>query len=84
MDADVELSGLPLDDDDLERYQEEDAKGKYALWQLRKTGSGDRREDRPTMFFAVKSPDNTDVWPIGPTGYEKSLALRSKGIQKAM
>jgi hypothetical protein len=28
MDADAELSGLPLDDNDLERYQEEDEKGK--------------------------------------------------------
>ncbi|MGO8973317.1 MAG: site-specific DNA-methyltransferase [Steroidobacteraceae bacterium] len=82
MDADVELSGLPLDDDDLERYQEEDAKGKYALWQLRKTGSGDRREDRPTMFFAVKSPDNTDVWPIGPTGYESRWRYDPKGYKK--
>jgi adenine-specific DNA-methyltransferase len=82
MDADVELSGLPLDDDDLDRYQEEDVKGKYALWQLRKTGSGDRREDRPTMCYAVKSPDNADVWPIGPTGYESRWRYDPKGYRK--
>jgi adenine-specific DNA-methyltransferase len=81
-DPDVELAGLPLDDSDVERYQEEDEKGKYALWQLRKTGSGDRREDRPTMFFAVKSPDNTDVWPIGPTGYESRWRYDPKGYRK--
>jgi adenine-specific DNA-methyltransferase len=82
LDADLELSGLPLDDDDLERYQEEDENGKYALWQFRKTGKGDRREDRPTMFFPIKSPDGTDVLPIGPTGYESRWRYDPKGYHK--
>ncbi|MFN8467261.1 MAG: site-specific DNA-methyltransferase [Caldilineaceae bacterium] len=79
---DVEFSGLPLDDSDLERYQEEDDKGKYALWQLRKTGSNDRREDRPNMFFAIKNPDGNDVWPLGPTGYESCWRFDPKGYKR--
>jgi adenine-specific DNA-methyltransferase len=81
-DNDSELSGLALDENDLERYQEEDARGKYALWQLRKTGSGDRREDRPNMFFPVKSPDGTEVFPMGPTGYESRWRFDQKGYDR--
>src|SRR6266508_4774259 len=79
---DTELSGLPLDDHDLERYQDEDERGKYALWQLRKTGSNDRRTDRPTMYFSVKDPDGKDVLPIGPTGYESCWRYDPKGYAR--
>lgn len=78
----TELSGLPLDDKDLERYEQQDERGKYALWQLRKTGSNDRRTDRPNMFFPVKNPDGTDVWPIGPTGYESCWRFDPKGYAR--
>ncbi len=37
---------------------------------LRRTGGENRREDRPTMFFAVQDPDGGDVYPIAPEGYE--------------
>jgi adenine-specific DNA-methyltransferase len=81
-DQDNELSGLPLDESDLERYQDEDERGKYALWQLRKTGSGDRREDRPTMFFSVRDPDGNDVYPIGPGGYESRWRFDPRGYAR--
>jgi len=79
---DFELAGLPLSDVDLERYDEEDERGKYALWQLRKTGYGDRREDRPTMFFPTIDPDANEVWPIGPTGYESRWRFDPKGYSR--
>lgn len=81
-DPDAELSGLPLDENDLERYQAEDSRGKYALWQLRKTGSNDRRTDRPNMYFPIKDPDGNDVWPIGPTGYESCWRFDPKGYER--
>lgn len=81
-DPDTELSGLPLAENDLERYEEEDERGKYALWQLRKTGSNDRREDRPNMFFPVIDPVGNNVYPIGPTGYESCWRFDSKGYAK--
>ncbi|MDO5714775.1 MAG: DNA methyltransferase, partial [Tissierellia bacterium] len=37
---------------------------------LRRTGGEDRREDRPTMYYPLISPDGTEIYPIGPTGYE--------------
>jgi adenine-specific DNA-methyltransferase len=80
--ADIELSGLPLDESDIERYQDCDERGKYALWQLRKTGSGDRRTDRPNMYFAIKDPDGNDVLPIGPSGYESRWRFDPKGYKR--
>ncbi|MGV8027088.1 MAG: site-specific DNA-methyltransferase [Anaerolineaceae bacterium] len=79
---DIDLAGLPLTDDDLERYEGEDKKGKYALWQLRKTGSHDRREERPNMYFPIKDPDGNDVLPIGPTGYESCWRFDPKGFKR--
>ncbi len=81
-DPDLELSGLPLSESDLERYEEEDDKGKYALWQLRKTGSNDRRTDRPNMYFAIKDPEGNEIWPVGPTGYESCWRFDKKGYER--
>ena len=58
-----------MDEKDLKRFNEEDDKGRYSMLQLRKTGNADTREDRPNMFYAIKSPDGSDVYPFGPTGY---------------
>ena len=46
--------GLPLTDEQRAQYSETDEYGeKYTLRDLRKRGSGDRREDRPNMFFPI-------------------------------
>jgi len=37
---------------------------------LRQWGQGDRREDRPTMYFPVESQDFGQVYPIRPDGSE--------------
>ena len=37
---------------------------------LRQWGQGDRREDRPTMYFPVESEDFGQVYPIRPDGSE--------------
>lgn len=64
------LNGLPLDDKDKKRFSYEDDFGKYSILQLRKTGKNDRRENRPNLFFPIKAPDNSLVYPLGPGGYE--------------
>ena len=64
------LNGLPLTEHDLLRFENEDSKGKYAYDQLRKTGSNDKRTDRPNMFYAVLNPDGEELFPTGPGGYE--------------
>lgn len=80
--SEVELTGLPLDDNDIERYEESDDRGNYALWQLRKTGSNDRRTDRPNMYFPITDPDGGVVLPIGPTGYDSCWRFDLKGYKR--
>ncbi len=67
---DVDLSGLPLTEHDLKRFQNKDSKGNYAFDQMRKTGSNDKRTDRPNMYYAVIDPDGDEVFPIASAGYE--------------
>lgn len=67
---DFELGGLELSEEDKKRFNMSDEKGMYSILQMRKTGTNDRREDRPFLYYSVKAPDGTDVFPIGPTGYD--------------
>lgn len=54
-----------------DHYDKRDKEGKpYCLRTLRMTGPGSAREDRPTMHYAVTSPDGTDVFPIRADGTE--------------
>lgn len=59
-----------LSEEDKLRFNKEDENGRYSILQFRKTGNGDKREDRPNLFFPLISPDGSEVFPIGPTGYE--------------
>lgn len=76
--VDIDLSGLPLNDHDMKRFNNEDENGKYAYDQLRKTGSADRREDRPNMYYPVVSPDGDEVYPIASGGYEGRWRVEKK------
>ena len=64
------LLGLPMSEQEMALYDQEDDKGRYLTRSLRRTGGENRREDRPTMYFAVQDPDGGDVYPIAPEGYE--------------
>ena len=64
------INGMPMTEEDASIYDLEDEKGRYLIRSLRRTGGEDRREDRPTMFFPIVSPDGTEIYPMGPTGYE--------------
>ena len=41
---------------------------KYKTQLLRKWGSNSRREDRPNLFYAIKAPDGSDVFPKNGAG----------------
>lgn len=66
----VVIDGIEFSDEDALIYDKEDANGRYLIRSLRRTGGEDRREDRPTMYYAVEAPDGTKVFPIAPAGYE--------------
>lgn len=82
--AGYKIGGIPLSDKDLARYSLKDKKGNFSILQLRRTGGEDRREDRPTMFFPIKAPDGTDVFPYGPTGYESRWRVGPNKVQQML
>ena len=49
-------------------YKSEDEKGKFRLIKLIKWGTAAKKEDRPTMYFPIKSPNKENVYPIAPDG----------------
>jgi len=63
-------NGLPLSEGDMARFNQQDERGRYSTLQFRKTGSNDRREDRPNLYYSLVAPDGSEVFPIGPGGYE--------------
>lgn len=68
--SEFEFNPLAMDEVDLQIYDQEDAKGRYLLRSLRRTGGENRREDRPTMYFPVMAPDGTQIYPLAPEGWE--------------
>ena len=58
------LADEELQPDDLNRFKYEDSNGKYGILQLRKTGSNDRKEDRPNLFYPVVSPSGDQFYQL--------------------
>jgi len=52
----------------ISQYNKKDEIGSYKIVKLEKWGSGARKEDRPTMHFALTSPDGNDYFPVAPDG----------------
>ena len=77
-----QIGGIPLTQEDLNRYNMQDEKGNFSILQLRRTGGEDRREDRPTMFFPIIAPDGTEVYPYGPSGYESRWRVGPEKVKK--
>lgn len=82
--AEFDLSGLPLTSKDIKRFDNEDDRGKFAYDQMRKTGSNDRRSDRPKLYYAVQAPDGQDVFPIAPAGYESCWRFEKKTYERLL
>ena len=77
----IELNGLDLTEKDKLRFQNQDDVGFYAYEQLRKTGSNDKREDRPNMYYGIKNPDGELVYPITATGYEGRWRVKKSNYE---
>ncbi len=67
---DFVLGKLDLTEKDKKRFSRKDKNGLYSILQWRKTGNGDRRQDRPNLYYPVLGPDGKEVYPTGPTGYQ--------------
>jgi len=78
------LFGLPLSEKDKARFNNEDERGRYSLLQLRKTGSADRKEDRPSMYYPITAPDGSEVLPVGPGGYKSRWRFGQEKYNEAV
>lgn len=78
----LDIAGIPLNSHDLRRFENEDERGWYAYDQLRKTGSNDRREDRPNMYYAVIDPDGNEVFPTATAGYDSRWRVEKKTYEQ--
>ena len=78
------VGGLELDEKDVARYNLEDERGKFSILQLRRTGGEGRREDRPSMYFGIETPDGKVVYPKGPTGYDSRWRVGRETYEKML
>lgn len=77
-----ELNGLELSEKDKRRFQEQDDNGLYAYDQLRKTGSNDKREDRPNLYYGIEDPDGNILYPTASVGYDSCWRVERKSYEK--
>jgi adenine-specific DNA-methyltransferase len=52
----------------------------YRRRSLRKEGSESRRADRPSMWYSIKAPDGSDVWPVKPDGTEGRWRWKKENV----
>jgi adenine-specific DNA-methyltransferase len=63
-------------------YNQKDNISKYRRRDLRKSGVGDRKIDRPTMFYPIICPDGTQIYPLKPNGEEGRWSIGKKTYDK--
>lgn len=76
------LFGLPFSIEDEKIYDRKDKVGRYLIRSLRKTGGEDRREDRPSMYFGIETPDGSVIFPKGPTNYDSRWRCGEESYHK--
>jgi len=60
----------------------EDELGKYKREQLRQWGQGDRRKDRPSMWYPIEAPDGKDIFPYKDDGTDGRWRVGKDKLQK--
>jgi len=68
-------------DDDGSGHTREDESGKYKAVKLEKWGTGAKRSDRPTMYFAIKTPEGKSYFPVAPDGSEGRWRVGKKRME---
>ncbi|MFA5829312.1 MAG: site-specific DNA-methyltransferase [Candidatus Gracilibacteria bacterium] len=72
---------VPVDE---AKFNKEDEKGRYTAVKLAKWGNTSRKEDRPSMYYPVKMPDDKNVYPIAPDGGEGRWRVGKKRMQELL
>lgn len=79
-----ELNGLELTEKDKRRFQDQDDNGFFAYDQLRKTGSNDKREDRPNLYYGIEDPDGNILYPTSTAGYDSCWRVEKKSYENLL
>lgn len=61
-----------------------DKKGTYKREQLRQWGQGDRREDRPSMYFPIILPDGMEIYPQRSDGTDGRWRFGESTVKKLL
>lgn len=69
---------IPVDEAE---FNKKDADGSFTAVKLAKWGNTARREDRPKMYFPIKSPDGKNVFPIAPDGGDGRWRVGKKRME---
>ncbi len=68
----------------LAAYGQRDESGRLCRDRLlKKNGKNSLRADRPTMFYELKAPDGTSVWPVHDDGREANWSHSPMGVRAA-
>ena len=52
----------------------------YRRRSLRKEGSESLRQDRPSMWYSIKAPNGTEIWPVKPDGTEGRWRWKEENV----
>lgn len=63
------------------QYNKSDENGNFTAVKLAKWGNTARREDRPKMYFSIKSPDHKNIYPIAPDGNDGRWRVGKKRME---
>ena len=58
------VAGEEIKSDDIYPKYDQERNRYYKTQLLRKWGSNSKREDRPNLYYPIKAPDGTDVYPF--------------------
>ena len=56
----------------------------YRRRSLRKEGSESLRQDRPSMWYPIPAPDESEIWPVKPDGTEGRWRWKRENITAKM
>lgn len=63
-------------------FNKEDYRGKYKAVKLAKWGNTARREDRPSMYFPILSPDGKKCYPLAPDGNDGRWRVGNRRMEE--
>jgi adenine-specific DNA-methyltransferase len=77
------INQLPKEQN-LKQFNFFDSKTKlpYRRRSLRKEGAESLRKDRPSMWYEIKAPDGSSIYPIKPDGTEGRWRWKSENVSK--